>query len=120
MNNNQRPGHVTVVVVLLAVVFLLSLISPLLPTDYPTIAIYLGIVLGMAGLVAAVGLRASRRWGIRLVVLVSVLNILLAAPGVVAEPGAVGRIFAAVQVVVPVLILVLVMRPTSRRTFAAP
>ena len=118
--NNQRPQPVTVAVVLLAVVFLLSLISPFLPTDYPTIVIYLGVALGVCGLVAAAGLWAMRRWGLWLAVIVSTLNILLAAPGIAVEPHAIGRIFAAAQFVVPVLILVLVLRPTSRRTFAAP
>lgn len=113
----SRTLPVTSAVVLLAVVLLLSLISPLLPTDYPTIVIYLGVVLGVAGLVAATGLWMLRRWGLWLTVIVSALNILIAAPGIVVEPNAVGRIFAVVQVVIPVLILVLVTRPASRRTF---
>jgi uncharacterized membrane protein (DUF2068 family) len=116
----SRILPVTLAVVLLALGFLLSLISSLLPTDYPTIVIYLGVVLGVAGLVVAAGLWALRRWGLWLTIVVSALNIMLAAPGVVVEPDAVGRVFAAVQLVVPVLILVLVMRPASRRTFAAP
>ncbi len=60
----SRILPVTLAVVLLALGFLLSLISPLLPTDYPTIVIYLGVVLGVAGLVAAAGLWALRRWGL--------------------------------------------------------
>ena len=115
----SRTLPVTFAVVLLAVVFLLSLTSPLLPTDYAMIVVYLRVVLGVAGLVAAAGLWTLRRWGLWLTIIVSVLNILLAAPGLVVEPNAVGRIFAAVQAVVPVLILVLVTRPASRRTFAA-
>jgi hypothetical protein len=117
--SNQRPQPVTVAIFLLAVVFLLSLISPFLPTDYPTIVIYLGIALGVGGLVAAAGLWALRWWSFWLTVIVCALNILLAAPGIAVEPHAVGRIFAAVQGAVPVLILVAVMRPASRRTFAA-
>ncbi len=64
--NNQRPAPVTVAVVFLGLVFLLSLISPFLPTDYPTIVIYLGVALGVGGLVATAGLWAMRRWGLSL------------------------------------------------------
>jgi hypothetical protein len=54
----SRPQTVTVAAALLAVFSLASIISPLLPSEGvpPAFVIYLGIVLGIAGLVVAAGL----------------------------------------------------------------
>jgi hypothetical protein len=59
-----------------------------------------------------------KKWGLWLTVVVSVLNLLSAAPGVVFAPGSALKAFAAVGVVVPALIIVLVGLPTARRAFA--
>ena len=115
----QRPGPVTVAIVLLALLSVLNFISPLLPTDYPTIVLFLGGALGVVGLLAAAGLWQMRRWGLLLTIIVSVLNILLAAPGIFAEPHATGKLLAGVTTVGFVLVIVLVMRSNSRRAFAA-
>ena len=79
--NTKRPLPVAIAVVLLALFSVLNFISPLLPTDYPTIVLFLGGALGVVGLLAAAGLWQMRRWGLLLTIIVSVLNILLAAPG---------------------------------------
>ena len=117
--NTKRPVPVTVAVVLLALLSVLNFISPLLPTDYPTIVLFLGGALGVVGLLAAAGLWQMRRWGLLLTIIVSVLNILLAAPGLFAEPHATGKLLAGVTTVGFALIIVLVMRSNSRRAFAA-
>lgn len=117
--NAQRPLPVAVGVVLLALFSLLNFISPLLPTDYPTIVLFLGGALGVVGLLAAAGLWQMRRWGLLLTIIVSVLNILLAAPGIFAEPHATGKLLAGVTTVGFALVIVLVMRSNSRRAFAA-
>ncbi len=114
-----RPQHVSIVVVLLALLSLLSFISPFLPTDYPTIVLFLGGALGVVCLLAAAGLWMLRRWGLRLTIIVSVLNILLATPGIAVESHAAGKLLAGVTVVGFALIVVLVMRPNSRRAFVA-
>jgi uncharacterized membrane protein (DUF2068 family) len=117
--NTKRPVPVTVAFVLLALLSVLNFISPLLPTDYPTIVLFLGGALGVVGLLAAAGLWQMRRWGLLLTIIVSVLNILLAAPGIYAEPHATGKLLAGVTTVGFALVIVLVMRSNSRRAFAA-
>ncbi|MCA1729865.1 MAG: hypothetical protein LC751_10815, partial [Actinobacteria bacterium] len=56
------------------------------------------------GLVASVGLWMLKKWGLWLTIVVSVLNILSAAPGVVFASDAALKVFASVGVVVPALI----------------
>ena len=117
--NTKRPVPVTVAVVLLALLSVLNFVSPLLPTDYPTIVLFLGGALGVVGLLAAAGLWQMRRWGLLLTIIASLLNILLAAPGTFAEPHATGKLLAGVTTVGFALVIVLVMRSNSRRAFAA-
>ena len=115
----QRPGPVTVAFVLLVLLSVLNFISPLLPTDYPTIVLFLGGTLGVVGLLAAAGLRMLRRWGLLVTITVSVLNLVLAVPGIFVEPHATGKLLAGVTAVSFALVIVLVTRPNSRRAFAA-
>ena len=53
----SRPLPVTVAAVLLALFSVLNLLFPLFPIEgIPAVALYLGIVLGTAGLLGAAGL----------------------------------------------------------------
>jgi hypothetical protein len=115
----QQPGPVTVAFVLLALLSMLNFMSPLLPTDYPTIVLFLGGALGIVGLLAAAGLWRLRRWGLLVTIIVSVLNILLAVPGIFVETHATGKLLAGVTIVGFALVIVLVMRTNSRCAFAA-
>ena len=117
----SRPLPVTVAAFLMALSSLLSLPGPLLPGSegVPEVVLYSGIVLGIVGLVAAVGLWMLKRWSFWLTIVVSVLNILSAAPGVTFAPNAALQAAATIGVLVPALIIVLVVLPTSRRTLAA-
>jgi hypothetical protein len=119
----SRPLSVTVAAILQIVLNVLNFPGPwwyLFPgaEEAPVFVIYSGIVLGIVGLVAAVGLWMMKRWGFWLTVIVCVLNILLGAPGIVMAPGVVLDAAIAVQVIGFVLI-VLVVFPTSRRAFVA-
>ena len=49
---HTRPQPVTIAVVLLALLSVLNFVSPFLPTDYPTIVLFLGGALGVVGLLA--------------------------------------------------------------------
>jgi hypothetical protein len=115
----SRPLSVTVAAILLALFSLLNVLFPLFPTEgIPAIVLYLAIVVGVAGLVSAAGLWMLRKWGLWLTIVVSVLNILSAAPGLTEAPNAALQVVAMVTVVGFALIIVLVVLPSSRRALA--
>jgi peptidoglycan/LPS O-acetylase OafA/YrhL len=126
---HTRPQPVTIAVVSLVLLSLLNFASPLftspqfqsplLQMDYPTIVLFLAIALGILGLLAAGGLWMLRRWGLLLTIIVSILNILLAAPWIAVESQATGKLLAGVTIVGFALVLVLLMQRNSRRAFAA-
>jgi uncharacterized membrane protein (DUF2068 family) len=94
------------------------LLTPVLPMEgVPAFVIYLGVVLGVAGLVAAAGLWMLKRWALWLTIVVSVLNILSAAPGLAFAPNAGLRVAATVTVVGFALVILLVVMPNSRRAY---
>jgi|SRR5215207_3170403 len=117
----SRPLPVTVAAILLALFSVLNLLAPLFPTEgIPADVVYLAVVVGVAGPLGAAGLWRLRKWGLWLTTVVSALHILSAAPGVAFAPNAALQAAAAVGVVVPALIIVLVVGlPSSRRAFAA-
>ena len=122
--NTRRPLLVTVAAVLLALLSLLSLsrlLSLLLlpgAEGVPAVVIYVGTVLSIAGLGAAVGLWMMKTWSFWLTIVVSVLTILAAAPGLAIGPDATSKAIVAVVVVVNALIILLVVLPNSRRAYA--
>ena len=67
--NTQRPPAVTVAVVLLALLSVVNMVPPSLmaspaeASEVPAFVTYLGVILGVVGLVAAYGLWALKRWG---------------------------------------------------------
>jgi hypothetical protein len=114
--NTQRPLSLTIAAVLLALFSVLNLAFPLFPTEgIPAFVVYSGVALGIIGLVAVVGLWMLRKWSIWLTIIVSVLNILAAAPGVAAAPNGALQAAATVTVIGFALIVVLVVLPASRR-----
>jgi hypothetical protein len=116
---SARPPAVTVAVVLLALFSLLNVIFPLLATEgVPAFVVYLGVVLGVLGLIAAAGLWMLQRWAMWSTIIVSALNLLAAAPGLTAAPTALLRVLATVGVVGSALIIVLVVLPNSRRAYS--
>ena len=122
---SPRPLPVTVAAILLALFSLMNFPGPwwyVVPgamEETPMFVIYSGIVLGIVGIVAAVGLWMLKKWSWWLTIVVCVLNILLSAPApaMVSSAGLLALI--AVQTIGFALVLVLVVLPTSRRSFAA-
>ena len=120
----SRPPTVTLAAILLV---LLSLLSDF-PWPYmllfpgaeepPAFLLYLGYVVGIAGLVVAVGLWMMQKWSLWATIVVCVLNFLSGAPGALMAPGAALKAVIAVGEVVAVLIIVLVVLPSSRRALA--
>jgi uncharacterized membrane protein (DUF2068 family) len=120
----QRPLPVTIAAILLVLLSLFDfpwpyqLLFPMAEAP-PAFILYSGYVLGIVGLVIAVGLWMLQRWSLWATIVVCVLNFLLGAPGVVMAPGAALKAVIVLTEVVAVLIIVLVVLPTSRRTFAS-
>ena len=113
----ERPLSTSVAAVVLAVLSAAGLAAPLLLAGgVPASAIYVSVASGAAGLAATAGLWRLRRWGAVLAVVVSVLGILSAAPGLAfaPTPGLLAQAVAGVAGSV----LVLVMLSASRRAYA--
>ena len=122
--NTQRPLPVTGAAILLVLLSLMNfpyLWRLLFPgvEEPPAFVIYSGIVVGIVGLVAAVGLWMTQPWSLWVTIVVAALNFLFGVPGVILGPTAGIQAIVAVSEVAAVLIIVLVMLPTSRRALAA-
>ena len=120
----SRPPTVTVAAILLVLLSLLDfpwLYRLLFPgaVEPPAFVVYSGYVLGIVGLLVAIGLWRLNKWSYWATIVVCVLNFLLGAPGVVFAPGAALKAVIAVGEVVAVLIIMLVVLPSSRRALAA-
>src|SRR5829696_1512969 len=117
----SRPATVTLAASLLVLLSLFDfpwlyrlLLSPG-AVEPPAFIIYSGYVLGIAGIVVAIGLWMMQKWSLWATIVVCVLNFLSGAPGVLMAPGAALKVVIAVGEVVAVLIIVLVVLPDSRR-----
>ena|SRR5215212_1758962 len=122
----RRALPVTVAAILMALFSLMNFPGPwwhLVPGAVeatPMIVIYSGIVLGIVGLVAAVGLWMLKRWSFWLTIVVCVVNILLNVFGLAMVPTVALQVAIAVQTVGFVLLLVLVVLPDSHRALTSP
>jgi hypothetical protein len=119
----SRPLPVTVAAILLVLLSLFDFPWPyelLFPgaEEPPAFVLYSGYVVGIVGIVAAVGLWMLKPWSYWTTIVVSALNFLLGAPGVIFAPGATLKALIAVTEVVAILIIVLVVLPDSRRALA--
>jgi uncharacterized membrane protein (DUF2068 family) len=121
---SPRPLPVIVAAILLTLFSLMNFPGPwwyLVPGAAevtPMFVIYSGIVLGVVGLVAAVGLWMMKTWSFWLTIVVCVLNILLNVSGLVMMLPAGLKALIAVQTIGFVLVIVLVVLPSSRRVLA--
>jgi hypothetical protein len=115
----SRPQAVTVAAVLLVLLSLFNFPWPwllLFPgvEQPPAFVIYTGFVLGVVGLVVAVGLWMVKEWSYRATIVVCVFNLISGAPRVFLGPTVRIRVLSTVLEVVALLIIVLVMRPSRR------
>jgi hypothetical protein len=126
---HTRPQTVTIAAILLVLLalsdfpwlfdFLFGFLIPPGDEGPPAFILYAGYVVGIVSLVVAVGLWMLKAWSYWATIVVCVLNFLLGAPGVIFAPGAALKAVIAVTEIVAVLVIVLVMHPTSRRALAA-
>ena len=122
-----RPTPVTVAAILMALFSLMNFPGPwwyLLPgfaeEQHPDFVLYSAIVLGIVGVVAAIGLWMMKRWGLWLTIVVCVINILFNALGLVMAPGAALKAAIALQTIGFILTIVLAVLPSARRALADP
>jgi len=129
-----RPQAVAIAAILLVLLSLFNFPWPWLllfpwAQPPPAFVIYTGFVLGVVGIVVAVGLWMMKAWSYWATIIVCVLNILSGAPGVVLGPTVGIRVLSVVLEVVALLIIVLVnssllpacfrsCRPTFARTIS--
>jgi uncharacterized membrane protein (DUF2068 family) len=122
---NSRSLLVSVAAILMALFSLMNFPGPwwyAIPgavEETPMFVVYTSIVLGIVGIVAAVGLWVLKTWGFWLTIVVSVINILLNLSGLFMAPGAALKAAIAVQAIGFILVIVLVVLPTSRRELTA-
>jgi hypothetical protein len=120
----SRPQAVTSAAVLLVLLSLFNFPWPWLllfpgAEPPPAFVFYTGFALGFAGLVVAVGLWMMKAWSYLATNMVCVLNLFSGAPGIVFGPTAGIRVLSAVLEVVALLIIVLLILPSSRRALEA-
>src|SRR5918994_3545391 len=121
----SRPPTVTVAAILLVLLslsdfpWLYQFLFPM-AEEPPAFIIYSGYVVGIVGLVVAIGLWMLQKWSFWATIIVSVLNFLFGLPGLLFAPGAALKAVIALTEVVAVLVIVLVVLPSSRRALTAP
>jgi hypothetical protein len=118
---HARPRVLVAAILLFVLLSLVNLASLALPSGedgIPIEVLYLGVALGIIGLLAAWGLWRGHRWALVISVLVLFISILSAAPGLFFAPSTELQLAAGAGVVASVLNLVLLLVPPSRRFFA--
>jgi hypothetical protein len=118
--SSARPVPVTVAVILSVVLVIANFAGFLLPTGgekAPLIVVVSSIVLGVAGIPAAIGLWMLRRWGYILTLIVSALNLLGSIPGPFAGPTAAIKVVSVLFGLVSIVILILATRPDARDAY---
>src|SRR5215204_1531251 len=116
---HARPQPVTVAI-LLALLSLPNVLYPLLALEGEMVPlIYLTVAFGVAGLIAAAGLWMLKRWALWLTIIVCLLGGIFSWAPVIPQASTVlHQGLAAVVVAGSVLIIVLVLLPTSRRAYS--
>src|SRR5215210_4345461 len=120
---HTRPQTVTIAAILLVLLSLFDFGWPyelLFPggEEPPAFILYSGYVVGVVGLVVAIGLWMLKPWSLWATIVVCVLNFLFGLPGLLFAPGAALKALIAVTEIVAVLVIVLVMLPPSQRALA--
>ncbi len=114
----QRPTTITAATVLLALLGVVGLLlAPVATAEADAAFIGITVAISALRLVAAAGVWRYRRWAAILGFVVSLVDTLLAAPGLLFAPNAMWRVLAIVGVVLGIATLVLLVLPTSRRAY---
>ena len=117
--NTSRPTLVIVAMILFALMTAFGLFTPFGPSG-PTLpfVLFAGIVEGVGGVIALVGLWLMKRWGWLLTVIIAALSVLVSVLGLVGAPTP-GKVVSAAIIVVNAVVLVLLLLPAARVAFAS-
>jgi hypothetical protein len=113
--NIERPRPLIIGMVLLVLESLANILAVFFPGP-PAFIIWSSVVLGILGLIAVVGLWQRSRWALILAIVVLVLDVVTAAPGIFFAPNLGIQIAALVSVIAGVIAIALLLRPASRVT----
>lgn len=118
--NTKRSTAVVSALILLVILGVGHLFVPVMPdaNKIPLAVVYGDVALGVLSLVAAYGAWNLKRWGVTLTFIIAALNIVSAAPGVVAAPNTALRVVTAAYVLVSLLIIGLMAMPSDRKVYA--
>lgn len=119
--DTDRPASVTaatVALVLGAIVDIANLGGYLSGAPIPPVIVGIWVVLGVATLVAAGGLRGRQRWAAPLALILAVLTVLLGVMGLLTAGSATGKVVAVVGAILGLVVLALVVPHVARRTAA--
>jgi len=119
MVNTKRSTAVVSALILLVALGVGHLFVPVMPDadKIPLFVVYGDVALGVLSLVAAFGMWNMKRWGVILTFIIAALNIVSAAPGVMAAPNEWLRVVTAVYVLISLLIIGLLATSSERRAY---
>jgi hypothetical protein len=80
----------------------------------PYVVVLVGMLLNAMGLVSAYGVWRNQKWGVILTIILSALNGLLGAPGILFAPVIWVRVFAGSGVVFMIMIIALLLWPKPK------
>ena len=115
-----RPTSVVIATILMVVVAIANIAFMVVPgtsDDVPKAALVVGLLLGIAGLPAALGLWRCRRWAMIATVVISAINFLSSAPGIVAGPSTFAIVASAIGAILSAATIVLVLMREARASY---
>lgn len=115
-----RPVAVTIASVLMLAVAISNIafiLFPNSPDDVPDAVLIIGLILGIAGLPAILGLWRCRRWAMIATVVISAVNFLASAPGIVAGPSTATVVAATAGTIFSAVTIVLVLTRDARASY---
>ncbi|MDQ6694203.1 MAG: hypothetical protein M3014_07250 [Chloroflexota bacterium] len=117
--NIRRPLTLILAILLLVLLGLFGLITPFRPDQPPPPVVIFAFTGGVVALIAVVGLWMLRRWGLWLAIIVQVLTLLVAVPGLWLAPSTEGKLVSVVIIPVNALVLLLLALPATHKAVAA-
>ena len=123
--NSQRPLPVTIAVVLHALLGLAAIVITIpemtggvSPDEGPPMFIVVtSLAVGILSLVSAWGAWQGKKWGQVLTIVLRAYDALSSAPGIIFAPTLALQILSGVGIVLSVVVIVLLLLPTTRRVF---